>query len=210
MCYSAQVSIRTFSVVSAVCIFLLLRGKGIDHAVAALLFFIGFMQLFEYILWTNQECNTANKFISSIIPTYLFFQPAVVAFIVWKMNAGWGTLYPYIILGSVLLFPFFIKNQNISEIDCIKKGQSNHLDWGLKRQNDIFNKEITPLNLFGSLTYYISMLYVFATLKNKTLSSLFVSFYSLSWIISNILYKEVWGSIWCHAVNGMAVVALFV
>ena len=210
MCYSAEVSIGTFAAVSAVCLFLWMRGKGIDHAVAAILFFVAFMQLFEYILWKNQECNAINKAVSSIIPTYLFFQPAVMALIVWKMNAGWGTLYPYSIGGAILMYPFFAGMQYKHGVECIKKGECNHLDWGLKGQNNIFNKNIEAKNIVGVLVYYSSMAYVFGTLKNTNLSILFLIFYSASWAVTNALYKDVWGSVWCHAVNAMAFAAPFV
>jgi len=207
MCYSAEVSLGTFTSVSLVCIYLWIRNHKIDRAVSLILFIIGLMQLLEYILWINQECNTVNKTVTKLIPLYLYFQPAALALVIWQMNAGWGTLYPFIIGISLLtVIPYFMYNKPKEE--CIKKGECNHLNWNL--DNNIFDRNNLPIYRPVLLFYYFSMLYVGATLKNTTLSAIFVALWASSWIITNRLYNEVWSSVWCHSVNMSALFALFV
>jgi hypothetical protein len=210
MCYSSEVSLGTFTGVSAICIYLWIRNNKIDRAVSLILFVIGFMQLLEWILWENQECNNINKAVTAIIPIYLYLQPVALALIVWQMNAGWGTLYPYILLLLVLLSPFYALNWKTltTSKPCIQKSKCGHLDWSI--QLNIFDSSISPFMRFIILLYYFSMVYVGATLKNKTLAAIFVLLWSSSWIYTNIFYKEVWTSIWCHSVNACAVIALLV
>jgi hypothetical protein len=185
-----------------------MRNNKIDRAVALILFILGSMQFFEYILWINQDCNLTNKIVSMMIPVYLYFQPAAFALVAWQMKAGWGTLYPFII-GVTLLtgIPYFAYYYN-NKVPCIKKGECNHLDWNLKI--NLFDKKNTYIELFGILFYYFSLFYVGGTLKNTTLSAIFVILLASSWIITNKLYNEVWASVWCHSVNATALAALFV
>ena len=207
MCYSAEVSLGTFTSVTLVCIYLWIRNHKIDRAVSIVLFIIALMQLLEYILWINQECNTVNKTVTKLIPLYLYFQPAALALVVWQMNAGWGTLYPFII-GVYLLtvIPYYIYNKPTKE--CIIKSNCNHLNWNLK--NNLFDSNKPFAEIVCILFYYFSMFYVGATLKNTTLSAIFVALWASSWIITNRLYDEVWSSVWCHSVNMSALFALFV
>jgi hypothetical protein len=90
------------------------------------------MQLFEYILWINPECNDTNKMISAIIPIYLYLQPALLALAVWLTNSGTGSYYPLIILGSLVgLIPFILYTIRIRKSPCIFKGECGHLDWNI-------------------------------------------------------------------------------
>uniref|UniRef100_A0A6C0BBJ0 Uncharacterized protein n=1 Tax=viral metagenome TaxID=1070528 RepID=A0A6C0BBJ0_9ZZZZ len=208
MCYSAEVSLGTFSAVTLICIYLWIRNNKIDRAVALILLFSVLMQLFEYILWLNQECNLTNKIVSAMIPTYLFFQPMILALIVWQMNAGWGNLYPLIVYLSILIgIPYFIYYYKTSSRElCIKKGEHNHLDWNL--DNNLFNN--TPFNTILLLSYYFIVFYTIGTLKNRTLSAIFVILWGTSLVITNKLYNRVWGSLWCQSGNAAALFALFV
>jgi len=151
-----------------------MRNNKIDRAVALILFIIGFMQFFEYILWINQECNLTNKIVSAIIPVYLYFQPAALALVAWQMKAGWGTLYPFIVGLSILIgIPHLINYYKTSSRKlCIKKGECNHLDW--KLDNNLFDKRNTPFTFILLLCYYFPLFYTVGTLKNTTLSAIFV------------------------------------
>lgn len=210
MCYSAEVSLGTFVSVSLISIFLFMRNKGVDRAVGGILLVSGCMQFLEYLLWMNPTCNDINKTVSSIIPMYLFLQPAVLNLIVWKLDAGWGTLYPLIVLLHIILLPFMRKILYSGyKPPCIFKGECGHLDWNHKNYITLSEK-INPLFLFGNLFYYFSLFYSVATLKNVNLSILLVLLWAISWFISVTFYKKVWGSIWCHAANMGALFALFV
>jgi hypothetical protein len=208
MCYSSEVSIGTFTGVTAICIYLWFRNNKIDRAVSLILFVIGFMQLLEWILWENQDCNAINQAVTAILPVYLYLQPLALSLIVWQMNAGSGTLYPYIILVVGILFPFYAFSAFRTRNVCTKKGTCGHLDWNIK--NDFFDSSLSPVTRVIIILYYFSMVYVGATLKNKVLSASFILLWASSWLYTNIYYKEAWSSIWCHSVNACAVIALLV
>jgi hypothetical protein len=209
MCYNAEVSIGTFTVVTIISIYLWIRNNKIDRAIALILFVISLMQLFEYILWINLDCNSINKLITNIIPIYLYLQPILLAFIVWIMNAGWGgNIYPLIIVISGILFPYYSAHVFKSKSQCIKIGECNHLNWNI--QTNLFDNSIPLLYRFLIFFYYVSMLYVTATLNNRLLSIILVILWGFSYIIIRALYNEVWPSIWCHSVNVAAIFALFI
>ena len=208
MCYSAEVSLGTFVSVSLISIFLFMRNKGVDRAVGGILFVTGCMQFLEYLLWMNPTCNDINKAITSIIPIYLYWQPAMFNLIVWALGAGWGTLYPLIILLHILLFPVMLKLLQ-GKPPCIFKGECGHLDWNHKNYITLSEK-VDPILVVGNLFYYFSLFYSVATLKNVNLSILIVLLWAISWFISVSFYKKVWGSIWCHSATAAGLFALFV
>lgn len=209
MCYNAEVSIGTFTVVTVISMYLWIRNNKIDRAVALILFVISLMKLFEYILWMNLECNSINKLITNTIPIYLYLQPILLALIVWIMKAGWGgTIYPIIIIFLCILFPFYSTHVFRSGSPCIKIGECNHLNWNIK--TNLFDNSIPLIYRFLIVFYYLSMLYVTATLNNRLLSAILVVLWGLSYLITRTLYDEVWPSIWCHSVNAAAIIALFI
>ena len=187
----------TFLFVEVICIFLWIRNRGIDRAIALILSVIVLMQFFEYLLWTNQECNEINRTITALIPRYLFVQSAVIPAIVLYFNAGWGGLYPYIAFISLLIALFFPFDKRPA---CISPGKCGHLDW---------NWDIdTPTHFAVVRLYNIALIYVFATLKDPEFAVVSTLFYIISWIVSRIKYGREWSSVWCHSVNAMAIAAL--
>ena len=206
MCYSAEVSLGTFLFVTAICGYLWYRNRKVDRAVALILFVIGFMQFLEYILWTNQECNDINKFITKIIPLYLFLQPVVITLIVWQMKAGHGTLYLPLLMGYSLFLPYIL-TQITPTKPCIHKGNCEHLNWNLK----LSLRDDTPIMRKLSILFYqLLMFYSALTLNNKYLGMFFALSWASSNIITELMYKEVWASVWCHVVNANAIVALVI
>jgi len=207
MCYSAEVSIGTFVAVGAVCLYLWMRNHEIDRGIACILFIISFMQLFEYILWINPECNDTNKMISAIIPIYLYLQPALLALAVWLTNSGTSSYYPLIILGSLVgLIPFILYANRIRKSPCIFKGECGHLDWNIL--DNVLDTPLEPQQYLSYILYYGAMVYVISTLKNRFFANTFLIFGGLSLFVSNMTYSDVWGSVWCHSVNAMAIVAI--
>ena len=208
MCYSAEVSLGTFATVSIISLYLWNRNNKIDRGVALLLIIIGFMQLLEYILWINPECNDANKLVSATIPFYLYLQPALIAFVIWQTGAGWGTLYPWIVIVSLLgLIPYTTYKKNNAKV-CIHKGECGHLDWNTL--DNLLNKKLELPQYISYILYYGAMAYVIGTLKNALLSYIMLALYGVSWLVTNMMYNDVWGSVWCHSVNAAAIVALLV
>ena len=123
------------------------------------------------------------------------------------MKAGWGTLYPLILAVLLIIFPYFISSSIKNKRTCVKKGEGNHLNWYIK--DDFFDNSYPILDRLIILLYYISMTYAFATLNNKNIAYIFVILYNISFLITRLIYRETWASVWCHSVNAAAVFALF-
>lgn len=196
MCYSAEVSLGTFLFVEIICVFLWMRDRRIDRAAALILTVVVFMQFLEYLLWTDPECGTVNKSVSAILPYYLFLQPAAIAAILYAMNAGNGSFYPLIMMTSIPVM-YMLSQQPHTE--CIKADENGHLCWKLNSG---------PMHHYISGWYFLSLFYTLATLKDKPLSAVAVTFSAVSLLVTYTYYKCAWGSIWCHSVNAMAVAAL--
>jgi len=208
MCYSAEVSIGTFAAVGVASLYIWIRNKGIDRGIALVLFIVSLMQLFEYILWINPECNDTNKWISAIIPVYLSLQPAMLASAVWLTNSGTGAYYPLIIFCSLIgIIPFILYTVRTRKSPCIFKGECGHLDWNIF--DNVLKTTLEPQQYISYILYYGAMVYVIYTLKNKMFANIFLLFGGLSLLITNMTYSDVWGSVWCHSVNAMAIAAIF-
>lgn len=193
----------TFVAVAAICLYLWSQNK---KGIALLLFVIVFMQLLEYFLWINPTCNDTNKLVSAIIPIYLYLQPAAIAFAIWATNSGYGGFYPHIIIASLMgLIPYqaTVKPRK----PCITAGESSHLDWNIL--DNIFTAKLEPYQYASYILYYGAMLYVVATLKNTRLAAIMSALFIGSWFVAHAKYTDVWGSVWCHAVNAGAVAAVF-
>ena len=162
------------------------------------------MQLLEYLIWTNQECNAVNKAVTAILPYYLLLQPVFISIILYTMKAGNGSLYPLIVATSIPIL--LLCTQLPSRGECIKVGECGHLDWNF---DDGGIMKVSIGTSVVVIWYFLSLFYTSATLKGG-LAPLITALLALSLFVSSVYYKRVWSSVWCHAVNGMAVVALVV
>jgi hypothetical protein len=202
MCYSAEVSLGTFLFVEIICIFLWVRDRRIDRAFALILSVFVFVQFLEYLIWTNQECNAVNKAVTAILPYYLLLQPVLVSIILYTMKAGTGSLYLPIIASFIPIL--LLSTQMPMRGECIKVGDCGHLDWNLD------NGDMTNISaVIVVLWYFFGLAYTAATLKGG-LAPFITAFFAVSLFVSYVYYNRVWGSVWCHAVNAMAVAALVV
>ena len=204
MCYSAEVSLGTFLFVELICIFLWIRDRRFDRPFALILNVFVFVQFLEYLIWTNQECNSVNKAVTAILPYYLLLQPVFISIILYTMKAGTGSLYPLIVATSIPIL--LLCSQLPPRGECIKVGECGHLDWNLD------NGGMTKVSIGTSIVViwnFLGLFYTAATLKGG-LAPFTTAFIGVSLLVSSVYYKRVWSSLWCHAVNGMAVVALVV
>jgi len=157
------------------------------------------MQLAEYVIWINQDgCNLYNRIASSIVPILLILQAILAPVVVWYFGAGYGTLYIPIVFTTLIIAPFvlyeFYKQGAFSK--CLQTGDAGHLAWNLP-------------NIVAGIRYHLVILYTLYTLKNRTLSVAFSTFYILSFAYNKYKYDRVWASTWCHFVNAMALLAPF-
>lgn len=192
MCHDAKTSIGTFLFVGGISLFLWFRNQKIDRAIALIFLVISSMQLLEFIIWTHLGPTPENNAASALIPILLYTQPLLIALIIWIFKAGYFT-NSYLVYGLLALFPIFLWNLSTSYTTVSLKG---HLEWNHKYPS-----------IFLTI-YYSSMAYLFLTLKNSLMGfSLFVAYIG-SWLYYKHYYNRDWSSMWCHAVNGAALVAL--
>uniref|UniRef100_A0A6C0ETT9 Uncharacterized protein n=1 Tax=viral metagenome TaxID=1070528 RepID=A0A6C0ETT9_9ZZZZ len=78
MCYNATTSATAFTISVLCSIYLIYSGNkthnNVDIFAGIATFMIGLMQLLEYVLWKNQDCNWINKYASMSIPVVLYLQ----------------------------------------------------------------------------------------------------------------------------------------
>lgn len=198
MCYNANVSGGTFLFVAIAAAFMWYRNRDIDRPLALMLLFIAVMQLLEWGLWLNLDCNTVNKVISAIIPIYLMLQPVVLNWIVGSYKAGWGIGYGTVAaVAAALLIPYQFFNIKSFYGDCSKINKNGHLAWpGFPYHNII------------SLIYYAAIVYPFATLKHTGFAALYLLFAGASLYMFYDADKSGWPSLWCHFANLLALFAV--
>jgi len=130
----------------------------------------------------------------------------MLASAVWLTNSGTGEYYPLIVFGSLIgIIPVLLHTR---KSPCIFKGECGHLDWNIL--DNVLKTTLEPQQYISYILYYGAMVYVIYTLKNKMFANIFLLFGGLSLFITNMMYSEVWGSVWCHSVNAMAIAAIFI
>jgi hypothetical protein len=147
MCYTPSTSINAFFI-GLISSFLLYfksynsSGPGpssnpsyLEYKVLALFFgFVSFMQLFDYIFWTNYQ-NSTNILFTKIATIFNHLQPIVLAFILYKTiglkSAGLNLTYIYSIV--ILLYTINIwKSLKYTEVT---PESAPSLDWKWNRGN---------------------------------------------------------------------------
>ena len=206
MCYSPEVSLGTFLFVSGISAYIWNRNKGDDRAASLLFFVIVLMQLIEFFLWITPDCGSVNKTLSSLVPILLYIQPLLFSLIIWKFHAGFGTYTSYIFYGWLFALVPSLLYMNSTGLfqNCIRKGQNGHLRWDVSSLIDYSKNTVFPI------AYYSSLIYLFATLKNKMLSFLFLLIGFIAMLLTSNILDSSWGSVWCHSVNTTAFLYLFV
>ncbi len=201
MCYSSEVSISTFIFVSLLCMALWYRNKGTDRPISLILFVIVLMQLVEYGIWENLNCDSINKFLSSSISILLILQPILINLIVWWFGAGWATGYLPIALVFSLYLPYKIYNLWLNYGNCTQVGEGGHLEWVSVPDDSTFG-------IIERYMYYLALSYPIVTLKNIPFAILFMGFSFFSVTKIGLTYQKTWPSVWCHFVNFLSVFAL--
>jgi hypothetical protein len=206
MCYDAKTSIGTFGFVAFISLYLWQRNNSLDRAISLILLVVVAMQLLEFIIWTHLGETTENRIASILIPVLLYLQPLLIALIMWIFKAGWYTeSYKLIVYGLVLCIPILsiILYNMTKDTQYTVPGPNGHLVWPYPTN---FTLDVQVFLVI----YYGLLVYLFGTLKNPILSVSFLAGYTLSWFYYKIYYAKEFGSLWCHSVNGIALLSLFI
>lgn len=201
MCYSAEVSFGTVGIVALIAIYHMTKARV---ALALILLLFVFMQAVEGVLWLHPSCDPVNRAASRMIPLVLAAQPLVFAAIL--LGSALGTapaLYKGILLLGLVGLPFYL--QTVKE-SCIHAGADGHLEWNIKPFGEL-STPWTTHTLF-TLYYYGAILLCTVTMRDPFLAVSFSAMFIVSFWLIRDRYPRSWGSVWCHAINAIAILSL--
>jgi hypothetical protein len=201
MCYSAEVSFGTVGIVALIAIYHMTKARV---ALALILLLFVFMQAVEGVLWLHPSCDPVNRVASRMIPIVLAAQPLVFAAILLFSSYGsYPSLYKGILLLGLLGLPFYL--QRMWSDSCIHAGANGHLEWNIQPFGDFL--PITTHTLF-TLYYYGAILLCTVTMRDPFLAASFSAMFIVSFWLIRDRYPRSWGSVWCHAINAIAILSL--
>ena len=186
MCWSAEVSLQSFSI-GILAIFIAYRN-GLSLPTTLFCLTIVFMQLIEFFVWTYIDNKRVN-FAASIAANSLLWLQPIASILTLKSQEGLPTLLAYM---GLSLFAFLIpKDKPLEETYKMTQGENGHLVWHWlqKDTRTITNLLVYFIFLFGPLVYQKQWLLL--TLATSTLGLSLYSFYK----------DNTWGSMWCWLVN---------
>ena len=112
MCFNATTSLLTFSVSLLCFIFLLHRGVKTDNKndifLSFLTILIGFIQLIEFFIWRNQNCNKINHYFTLSIIFLLFLQGTIMNIIYFILYPKKPRFIPKNIVYGIITVFFFV------------------------------------------------------------------------------------------------------
>jgi hypothetical protein len=207
MCYSKDLSLTSFIFGISVSLSLIYLGNEksskTNKTIGYYFFFISFIQLVEYFIWSDIECKSGlNNFASLIGPILNLAQPVVLLILATIFLDSTNIIPTNIIVPINIIYVIYIGYQyciylNDPSNHCIKTNECNHLDWTWKNDFDY--------------TYYFAILFInianFYTNVNFMIS---VAFSYLLLLISFLQFHKNIGEFWCLLATSVPLVNLFV
>ena len=190
MCYSAPISLATFSLGFGFSVLLTQSADRFQMLMGYFLGFVSLMQFIEYLLWKHPICDDYNKTVSVIGMFLNHLQPVVLALLtgaVYGKNLGVLTLLTMSYL--VVIIPYSL--QFTSDLQCsTKQCEGNpHLvwQWNTLQYSDavyaVFLATFAGVGLYG--------------MPSGT-GALFSTVAVASYMLSGWIYdRKVMGSLWC-------------
>ena len=206
MCYSAEVSFGTVGIVALIAIYHMTKARV---ALALILLLFVFMQAVEGVLWLHPSCDPVNRMASRMIPLVLAAQPLVFAAILLGSSLGTApSLYKGLLLLGLIGLPFYLHTVKES---CIHAGADGHLEWNIQPFGELSAfGELTPVTTHTLFTiyYYGAILLCTVTMRDPFLAAAFSAMFIVSFWLIRDRYPRSWGSVWCHAINTIAILSL--
>jgi hypothetical protein len=191
MCYSAEVSLFTFTIGFGFSVLLLFTNDKFNKLLGYFLGFVSLMQLIEYLLWSHPVCDTYNKTVSVIGMILNNLQPVVLALVTGAIYAKQiPSLFLICLAYLAVVIPYSF--QFTGDLQCSKRqcGETDpHLVWNW---NTLKHSEIA-YSLFLASFVGIGLLGMPFD-KGVLFSTTAVLTYGLSSIVYD---RKVMGSLWC-------------
>lgn len=237
MCFDATTSITTFSItlVTSTYLYYIEKNNKNNKFWAVITFLIGLMQLLEFFLWKNQNCNFNNHIFSLLILVLITLQPIVcLNYYNYLFNP---TIFnkPFVIGYSILyaIFSLYILIKLNKFKLCSKPTKKScRLNW------DSFNKLSKEfpryIGLFFCVFYFIPPLLIGIDMFINNKKNIFKypirhAFLPVTFLITfiyvcikhNIFKKiitnpfiyleniDIWGSMWCFMAVFLGIICMF-
>jgi hypothetical protein len=202
MCYSANDSLTAYIINFFSSILLFYFSKKLEYKVISLfLLFVGQMQMFDYLFWKNQKCNTINKLATILAIIFNHLQPIVL----FLLQYYYGITQNMFALIIIILYIIFSVNYNIeafSKVKCTLQ-ENNMMDW---KWNEL-NYSFIYYSLF--LGYLILAAFNF---KNNNIKILFALISIITFLVATktpFLNYSI-GRIWCYYASLIPVFILLI
>lgn len=191
ICYSAEVSLITFSIGVGFSILLMMRKHKFHKVLGYFLGFVSLMQFIEFLLWRHQICDTYHKLLSVIGMILNHAQPVILALVtayIYKKNTYLISAITFIYLAVII--PYSIQYTNSLQCSTVHGAAGNpHLVWNwntMKYSNFayiIFLTAFVGIALFGMPLH-----------EGRSFALVAV----LTYTGSSLIYeRKVVGALWC-------------
>jgi hypothetical protein len=189
MCWNAEVSLQSFGIGIVAILLGLYHGLSLPTALFCLT--IVFMQLIEYIVWSNYADKKVN-YLASLGAVFLLWLQPIASILTLPGSLRSSLLIPYLSLtGAGLLFGFSSSKDNLR----MYRGTNGHLVWDWLQRDMKTYLSLIVYFVFLLLPLVLSQEFVLLGLSLLTLGASLFSFYD----------ANTWGSMWCWIVNYLVV-----
>ena len=210
MCVNEYVSMAVFIICTALCIYLYKRNNVNDRWIASLFLFVGTMQLLEFVMWMDQECNGANQLATDIAFWQNILQPIVAIIAAYVFTKGQIPIYIYIPTIVYLFFSIPIIMNTKQPDKCTKTCEGSNVGLAWEYTNT------KHLNLVW-LIFLIALVTPFFTMPENAIvyTAILIITYIISLFISkfrcaNTNVVPTSGSWWCLLAFTTPLAAVFV
>lgn len=208
MCINEEVSMITFTVCMVSCFYLYNRNHTNDKWVAIMFGYLGTMQLLEYLMWKDQECNGLNQIATDIGFIHNILQPFISLLVAYHFTNGKIPVYVYVvfIIYLVTSLPKIIKEKNKNQCSKPCNGGEVGLSWN-------YTNTETPTYVWG--VFCLALICPFLTMKTngKTYALILLGAYVFAHFISiercpNNKQAPPNGSWWCIMASLVPLIAI--
>jgi len=191
MCYSANVSLFTFTIGIGFSALLVFSADKFHRLLGWFLGFVSFMQLIEYLLWMHPVCDEYNKNVSLIGMVLNHLQPVVLALLTGLFyQQRLPVLAALVAVYLVVIIPY--SAQFTSDLRCSTRqcgATDPHIVWNW---NTMKGDRLAYMVFLGT--------FVGVGLAGMPLGAggLFATGSVLTYGLSSLIYdRKVMGSLWC-------------
>jgi hypothetical protein len=191
MCYSAEVSLLTFTIGFGFSILLTMQNNKFHNLLGYFLGFVSFMQFIEFLLWNHQICDTYHKSLSVFGMILNHAQPIILALVtgyIYRTNII--ALAVIAIIYLAVIIPYSTQYTTALQCSTVNPGSGNpHLVWNWNNMSystlvySVFLVAFVAIALFG---------------MPQSEGQCFAIVAVLTYAGSSLIYeRNVVGSLWC-------------